>query len=300
MSETAAWQNYWRSGAQRCIPDCAALAESANAHWEDFARALPKRAKVVDLGTGAGAVLEELRKVRGDLKLFGVDSVGELPRPSEGCTLIPNVRMEHLPFGESTVDGVCSQFGFEYSDITKTVADIARVLRPGGHLQLLIHHSDGLVFAQNRSRSDALRWTLESGTFAMAARLVNARRLMHVPTPAAFKQAIITARRTFPGQPAAEEVLTGLLQRLLAGENTSPEEGEQQLLQLHQQVKLELVTLRALLRAAQDESAVARTTALLRECGLQIDAPTVLVEPTFGSPFGWLVRGRAAGPGKTA
>lgn len=46
------------------------------------------------------------------------------------------------PFQDNAIDLVTSQFGFEYSDITKTIAEARRILKPGGRFIAISHHAE--------------------------------------------------------------------------------------------------------------------------------------------------------------
>ena len=60
-AERAAWENYWQtSGSSRCLPDSPGITSTTATLWRDFAQALPRSARLLDLGSGAGAVLEEI------------------------------------------------------------------------------------------------------------------------------------------------------------------------------------------------------------------------------------------------
>ena len=58
--------------------------------------------------------------------------------------------MEELPFADQRFGAVVSQFGFEYSRRDPAAGEIARVLRPGGAMSLLVHHAASAVLATNR------------------------------------------------------------------------------------------------------------------------------------------------------
>lgn len=103
----------------------------------------PRRGeRVLDIGTGTGWAAR-LAAHRG-AEVIGVDiaegmieaaeslSGGHAPRP-----VFRQAAAEALPFAEASFDGVISTYGVIFSDApTRAIAEIARVLRPGGRLAL--------------------------------------------------------------------------------------------------------------------------------------------------------------------
>jgi SAM-dependent methyltransferase len=166
MNDAAAWSDFWAANAGApqggCLPRrWADIEEAQAAVWRDFIAALPEGAEVLDLATGDGRVLGWMRAARGDLALTGIDLAPELPAPPAGTTTRGGIAMESLPFGDGTFAAVVSQFGFEYGDVTKVAAEIARVLAPGGRIGLMVHRGDGPILAHNLARRAAIDWVLE-------------------------------------------------------------------------------------------------------------------------------------------
>jgi len=162
-AERAAWAEYWTSaGGARpaCLPNAKNGVEAAQRLvWAAFAKGLARRAKLLDIGTGDGAVLAAL-SARRDLELTGVDNAPALPRPQKGMRLLANVAAEQLPFGDGRFDAIVSQFGFEYADTARAAAEAGRVLRTGGAVHMIVHHRDGPIVEHNRARREALLWAI--------------------------------------------------------------------------------------------------------------------------------------------
>ena len=177
MTDADAWNDFWAAnaggGRGGCLPQrWAAIEEAQRAAWREFIADLPKNARVLDLATGDGRVLGWMQRERGDLGLTGIDLAPELPNPPAGTTTRGGIPMEELPFADREFSAVVSQFGFEYGQVAKVAAEIARVIAPGGKIGLMVHRGDGPILEHNQARRDAIDWVLgeqKLGTTMMAA-----------------------------------------------------------------------------------------------------------------------------------
>jgi len=166
MSDAAAWSEFWATNAGASAGGClprrwAAIETAQRAAWRGFVADLPEGARVLDLATGDGRVLGWMRAERGDLALEGIDLAPQLPTPPEGTATRGGVAMEDLPFGDGEFAAVVSQFGFEYGDVPKVAAEIARVLATGGRVGLMVHRGDGPILEHNLARRAAIAWVLD-------------------------------------------------------------------------------------------------------------------------------------------
>lgn len=288
------WTRYWSgSGAKPgagCLPNAAGPVEAAQKRvWQDFARRLPRGARVLDLATGNGVVLHWMAAVRRDLKLVGVDSAAALPPAPKGILLKAGVALEKLPFAEASFDAATSQFGFEYGEAGAAAAEIGRALRRGGSLLMLVHSRESEIVAHNRSRAEALRWARDRYLARAAAFAAAGGGL---PVPPLFRGAPAEAQREFPHQPAAGEFALGLLQRLDAGRVRGPDQARALVRSIGEEAEGELARIALLERAARDEAGVAEIARALAAAGLSVEAPGVLPDPQSRRPLAWLVSAR--------
>jgi ubiquinone/menaquinone biosynthesis C-methylase UbiE len=153
-AQSEAWTRYWAGGmTESCFMGQTPVAFPST--WLEFARSLGPGERVIDLACGAGTVARQIQASSPSLRIDGVDFANSLPR-LQGIQLHPNTNLESLPFEAATFDAVVSQFGFEYADVVQASAEAARVLKPSGHLCLIIHNSSGPAIADAKRRVQRL------------------------------------------------------------------------------------------------------------------------------------------------
>ena len=177
MNDDAAWSDFWAHNAgadsSGCLPQrWAAIEDAQRTAWHSFIADLPQGARVLDLATGDGRVLGWMRTKRDDLELIGVDLAPTLPAPPQGTQTRGSIAMENLPLAAGEFAAVVSQFGFEYGDVPRIAAEIARVLAPGGKVGLMVHRGDGPILEHNLARRAAIEWVL--GEQQLARMLIKA------------------------------------------------------------------------------------------------------------------------------
>jgi SAM-dependent methyltransferase len=289
------WADYWTDGGRRrsvgCLPDAGPEVDALlGGIWREFGATLRRRAKVLDLATGDGAVPRALKAARPDLDLVGVDSA-PIPPSGAGIRLQGGVAMEQLPFAVASYDAVTSQFGIEYGDTALICAEVARLLKPLGTIRFVIHHAQSAIVAHNRGRRAALAWAIECPALEKARRLAEARQSARLPTPAAFVQFVGEARRVHPDQPVAAEFLTAILQTLRMGETRPPRETIEVLTSLRSKGKSEIGRIDALQAAARDEVSVGQVASELERSGLRLLKPRELIVRADLAPLAWLIDG---------
>lgn len=294
-----AWARFWGAGgrgpASGCLPNALKEIDAAQRKaWQGFARGVPRRGRVLDLGTGDGAALDKMKSVRSDLKLVGVDSSPVLPPTPKGMLFKAGVAMESLPFADASFEAVISQFGFEYGDTPAVTREVGRVLRPGGTLQFIVHHQEGAILKHNQGRLSGLAWAArDSGLLPKARALVAARAVAPLPTPQLFKDAPAQARARFPGQAVAEEFAQAILQTLELSRGASPAEALDVLRILEERAAYESERIEALASAVCGRERLAEIAAGFGQVGIRIDEPEELRESRGGQPFAWRLSGAA-------
>lgn len=158
------WENYYSSGQLATCPTGpdGGYDQELRTVWEDFFTPLPQGAKLLDLGTGNGAVIAIAAALGASLgrqwQLHGSDlasidplrDVADGAQRFAGVVFHPRVASEHLPFG-CEFDAVCGQYALEYADMPAALAEVARVLRPGGRALFITHHEQSVILGNARA-----------------------------------------------------------------------------------------------------------------------------------------------------
>ncbi len=123
--------------------------------WREKFVELPDGAQILDIATGNGAIATLAAEVNNDRsKNFFIaatdlavvkaelDDRGEVNALRNSIDFHSHTPCEKQPFDDDHFDLVTSQFGFEYSDIKRSLAEIRRVLKASGRFIAISHHLD--------------------------------------------------------------------------------------------------------------------------------------------------------------
>ncbi len=157
------WDEYWQQGHLTSFGDSFSGNYSGvlETNWHKDFNALADNFKVLDLATGNGALPLLLNQYfKGDNKkgeVIGVDlaqintKLDELALSEQvRVSLLSHIDCSCLPFEDNSFDLVISQYGLEYSDLALSIPEAIRVLKPGGRLSLVTHHSRSMIINRNR------------------------------------------------------------------------------------------------------------------------------------------------------
>lgn len=185
------WEAYYRGGGLATCPMAADGSYDGEVReaWERFFSLLPQSAALLDVCTGNG-VIPLLAKAFADeqghsFAIHGADLAAIAPqrdvadgrRRFDGIEFHPNVATEALPFPAASYDAVTGQYALEYTDVNAALAEIRRVLRPGGHAQFILHHRDSiLVRNAHESLEQAALVRSETRVYPLLRRLIAAER----------------------------------------------------------------------------------------------------------------------------
>ena len=165
MTDAAIWNRYWHYDRIASCFDGAGASnydEGVAAGWRAFFAELPAGARILDLCTGNGAAALLAAEVgRREGKGFAIHAVDQadidppayVTRHAEDLAAIAfrgGVAVEALPFPDAGFDAVISQYGIEYSDLERSLAEAVRMIAAGGRLRFVVHAAEGEVAAGAR------------------------------------------------------------------------------------------------------------------------------------------------------
>jgi ubiquinone/menaquinone biosynthesis C-methylase UbiE len=163
------WSDYWLTGQlAACTADFPEQARQAIASkWRQEFAALQSEATILDIATGKGALIALAAEAAcpdrrlsatgvdlADVDLCaeaGLDGGAEIEIAFEG-----GVDAAKLPFEDRRFTLVVSQFGLEYADFEKAVAEACRVA--GTRVVALVHAAEGPVVRQNSTIPAQISW----------------------------------------------------------------------------------------------------------------------------------------------
>jgi len=288
--EMNAWTHYWSKApamSRGCLPG---LPEVAANHlqeiWRQFFASLPLGARLLDLGTGGGAVLVEAQAFRSDLLLTGVDYAAVLPELDKTITLHPGTRLENLPFDDGSFEVITSQFAIEYTNISAAIQEVDRVLTFAGSYLFICHHADGVIVRDNLPRLKAIRETLSpAGLLYTAIQAVRQRKKSTPETWQRLARIFTATQLKHPDQSLVKELADDIA-RIMAGPDSL-----EKLLALRQAVEMEGQRIMALKKAVLTENR-ARILAEALSSKQQPAHLEIVHVPGVSAPFAWRISNR--------
>ena len=293
----SAWDRFWaneragRSGG--CLAEGPpALKAAQRQFWQGIARSLPRAGRVLDLATGDGVVMSWLIAARPDLKPFGIDLSPHIPKPPKGCRVRGGISMEALPVEAESQDAVVSQFGVEYGDLPRVVAEIDRVLKKGGRVGLMTHRADGPIVEFNRHRRAGLAWALDDAKLIEKARAGLSVRHMGFGLPPAIASGPNEGAARFGTGSAAWEFAETVRQTLTRTEGKTDEAVLSMLALLERKARDEIERIDELEAASAVASDGVTIETLFAERGLELQSSGPLREAGGARPAAdiWMLR----------
>jgi ubiquinone/menaquinone biosynthesis C-methylase UbiE len=159
------WSLFWRQGHSTTFgPYYKQGYEGAVADWwKSVLTDLPPEVSVMEVGCGNCSLLPDMVKSGLKGKYIGVDLAAVKPSDvaSQGLAesgielvLHSETPAEELPEPDESIDLFASVFGIEYTNLDKSFSQAYRVLKPGGSLRALLHHSGSVVTGMSKRAYD--------------------------------------------------------------------------------------------------------------------------------------------------
>lgn len=287
-----AWDDFWaqhKRGNQKggCLPAGWQPIDAARqAAWQDFSKHIALNVRVLDLATGDGCVMKWLLKLRSDLKLTGVDLAPSLPAAPKGTKMRGGISMEKLPFKNGYFGAVTSQFGFEYSDLPRAAAELARVLSADGICGLITHRLDGPILEHNRKRQEQITWAIEKQDLVnMAKRSLSLRSAGFTAIPPAIANAPREGAEKFGSDSAAWEIAEAVVQTLRLGARDHPINVATTLDVIKSRASNELGRITSLTVACEQTADEKGFNTALEDSGLEQTNIKAIIDETTGLTF---------------
>ncbi|WP_105190823.1 class I SAM-dependent methyltransferase [Pseudoalteromonas sp. T1lg48] len=146
------WTNYWEQGHLTSFGGGFKnnYEGELKEFWSTFASQLVPNSKVLDIGTGNGALIELIQK-NNNFKCVGIDQAtinNEISRTING-EFYSKVSAEKLIFSDNEFDSVIAQFALEYTNIDQSLDEVLRVLTAKGRFAFVCHHPESIVVKPN-------------------------------------------------------------------------------------------------------------------------------------------------------
>jgi SAM-dependent methyltransferase len=142
----------WSDSYDRSILQWLLFGPSHRALIRRIRQALGDRpARILDVGCGTGVFASRLRAALPRVEVYGVDLVSEMLRKGQSRWCLHREHVlpvqgdsERLPFASGTFDIVtCANSFHHYPRQERAIAEMGRVLRPGGRLMIIDGYRDG-------------------------------------------------------------------------------------------------------------------------------------------------------------
>jgi SAM-dependent methyltransferase len=176
-----AWDSFWRYdrlSSFHAAPGAPNYAPHIADGWRGFFRSLPNGARVLDLATGNGAIAVIAVEAGKDFDVIGADLADVDPTAFvtrnraelDRIRFLPGTPAEALPLPDASIDAIVSQYGVEYSDLTRSIPEAVRVMAPGGRLRFAMHATEGVVARDTAASIADANFLLDLDLIGLVAR----------------------------------------------------------------------------------------------------------------------------------
>lgn len=152
------WTQYWQQGNLTSFGDD--LSNNYRGEikeiWQSFFKSIKDEDKILDVGTGNGALIALAFQLNGDCKssFVGIDyaqlNIQEaILLDNEQVNFYSEINAESLPFSNDEFNAVVAQFSLEYTKIKDSLVEISRVLKKSGRFQFICHCANSLIVKPN-------------------------------------------------------------------------------------------------------------------------------------------------------
>jgi ubiquinone/menaquinone biosynthesis C-methylase UbiE len=314
--DAAAWSRYWARGTLHSCPHAFAgnYGEEIRTLWLEFFSSLPSGARVLDIGTGNGAVAilaQEAASTRGgQLLIEAIDAAEIDPRRAvapHGLSVGDIVFRGRTPcertgYEPALFDAVSSQYALEYMHVRETLAEMARILKPGGRALFVIHHAGSVALATTRDELDAFTFLKHEAPLVSEAQsfirhsgqVANDRASRaHARTLERMLQRTVERARARKHAAFLEAIAAQVATALREVRALGPTAALQRLDALTKEMAAHRDRLAAILRAARTAEQIQELVQALERAGFDTEPPTEL-KIRVDHLVGWVLRATRA------
>jgi len=303
---TGSWSRYWTTGALHSCPGSYAGNYSGEiaAFWCEVAHSFAAGSCGIDIGCGNAPVADLIFRYSDPKRLPTIHLLdaatiappwlhGVSAPVREHSVLHPGTLVEAMPFDSASIDWAVSQYGIEYSDLDCSLAELVRVLKPNGHVALVMHATDSVLADVARVEVTHCEWLLHAqGPIVAAARLLepmsrvrdarSGQALRHDAAANEARQNFNACMRALDARVAVSEAPDILLDarhviaQIFGGVQTAGLSwGESQLLLFRQMLSDSQLRSSELIQHALGESALARMAEVFRGTGRRVQTRAI-------------------------
>ena len=153
------WEDFWRSGRLVSCPTGAEDRYTGNVGevWQRFFAGLSSGTRVLDVGTGNGALLlmalDAARARSARFEVHGIDLaridprrvVPDGARRFEDAIFHGGIAAEALPFAPGYFQAAVGQYSLEYTRWEETLRELRRVMDADAPARFVLHHASSIV-----------------------------------------------------------------------------------------------------------------------------------------------------------
>lgn len=171
MAGNEHWSQYWAQGHQTSFGSCFPTGYEGviKSHWQKVFKNVIKNSNVLDLCTGNASLIRLAKETMSDFShsnFIGVDyakvDIKDDFEKLSNVKLIFEINVEILPLTSSYYDLIISNFGIEYSNLTKSITEISRLLKPGGRVEFICHYYESIIVMTNNKELAMLNTMLST------------------------------------------------------------------------------------------------------------------------------------------
>jgi len=160
MTASKPWSQYWSQGHKtsfgNTFNDC--YEGIIKSEWRKVFMNMKPEDSVLDLCTGNASLIRLAKQESvcfSAISFTGVDYADVVVDQQflnlANVKLLFNQNIEQLSFRDNTFDFVISNFGIEYSCLTKSLSEAARVLKDGGRIDFFCHHIESKIIQSSQT-----------------------------------------------------------------------------------------------------------------------------------------------------